>query len=1366
MKLGWCLPPLALLFLGGALWIQFRAREVSPEGLLASARTKLAQQPPDRLGARRDLDEALTLAHGIEDAPLRARLLDARAEVYQTIGLDSLALADCRARLEELGADIQPLERATELTLTTGALPQALEYANQLAELDPTRGQSWVGRARVALADQPLASLERMARAALPPSQANRALALAQRAAIFADDPSVRGAASEELLELLTRSDQRKLASEWVQEASEHLKAARMAFVASLQPGSTSEAIAGLQDLESRAGATLAAVELGRLALRIPNLQRPMVVLARTASALTALGREAEARELLASTKKRMPFALRLDALTSLPARDELSEWCALLEHLELWGELKNAAGELWLRAGTDVARAEQAQLFSARADLRTRKLGSAQRTLDGLAATTLVNPSATVRLWQARAELARLRGDAAPERFALHALTRAAPFDPEEPLRGELGRAYERLAELQHKGGDLFGAEVSLTHALRLSSPRAAEVEPVWHTVGQKSVANGRGISSPYALYQRAKWSLDQGHPDAALADARSLLGEYPGLGPALELASAASLFLHDNPRLIELSLELLERGWSPGAASARLRGVPEEFFLPQDRVRWLIADPRGSLEAVMRRLLERGDVHAAALAARGGPARYQPSELLPLLARTELAAGDVASAVETLALLPPESPLQASTSGLALRVALAGADPAQRELALAPAVARVIAAGPPRDPELVRALDELLLAGCTDALTPLLAWITQTPTPFLGEALLRAGVAAWRVPDARASREAFERAAALLDDGRADLAGLLASLVFEDPSAVRTAARAALAGPLAARDPVRAALLLLSGENDSELELAAARPPDGREPLLALVARGANLVELDDEAVSEILLTLAARQAPFHLWALSETAPNTNDAVLSLAAVRTRAEAWLTHGEPARARAELARLPSETCATNAELAWLDVRARRAQDLPPAEIEGAELAWLQAAGDGLEATPEVVVLRARAEALRGEREASHALLEEARAAHPEDGELALAQARLEDAPGRRTRALALFADALEKLPPARASGEVLAYLDLLRTARDEDEISEARWWSEVEALEAERPLDPAPVRELATRAFEVRPALEGAGGKALEQLDRFRSRTLERSLESLRAGEGLRWTRLLARFTPERAVAFAEEELRRDPSDPVLWRASAEALIAAGRARDALTRLEALERLAPELETTRLLALTSYELDRDEKRLAQRIANLTRLDPAAANDVLLQFYSALIEPPAKRQEGLTRALGLWEARATNGLEDLAHARVLALALLEAGRREPALATLREAWGLAPNALARDGVAALLFLAHQATLPPPRSEGRRAKEGGKDGAQDDAPGNVIKSEPQKPTTPATPKPGAKKGAKKKGGKKNAPAKNS
>jgi tetratricopeptide (TPR) repeat protein len=221
-----------------------------------------------------------------------------------------------------------------------------------------------------------------------------------------------------------------------------------------------------------------------------------------------------------------------------------------------------------------------------------------------------------------------------------------------------------------------------------------------------------------------------------------------------------------------------------------------------------------------------------------------------------------------------------------------------------------------------------------------------------------------------------------------------------------------------------------------------------------------------------------------------------------------------------------------------------------------------------------------------------------------------------------------------------------------------------------------------------------------------------------------------------------------------------------VLWRASAEALIAAGRARDALTRLEALERLAPELETTRLLALTSYELDRDEKRLAQRIANLTRLDPAAANDVLLQFYSALIEPPAKRQEGLTRALGLWEARATNGLEDLAHARVLALALLEAGRREPALATLREAWGLAPNALARDGVAALLFLAHQATLPPPRSEGRRAKEGGKDGAQDDAPGNVIKSEPQKPTTPATPKPGAKKGAKKKGGKKNAPAKNS
>src|SRR5262245_11652800 len=197
MRLRWLLPPLAVLSLAGILWITTHRKEGSPEILLASAREKLATFPPDRAGARRDLDDGLELAVGPELLELRAALLDLRAEVYADDGLTELALADCRTRPEERGAATATLALASDLCLRLGEPGLALEHAEHLAAIDPARGQSQIGRARVALADLPLAALARLAESVLLPSVASTARTLAQRAAVFADDERTSSAALE-----------------------------------------------------------------------------------------------------------------------------------------------------------------------------------------------------------------------------------------------------------------------------------------------------------------------------------------------------------------------------------------------------------------------------------------------------------------------------------------------------------------------------------------------------------------------------------------------------------------------------------------------------------------------------------------------------------------------------------------------------------------------------------------------------------------------------------------------------------------------------------------------------------------------------------------------------------------------------------------------------------------------------------------------------------------------------------------------------------------------------------------------------------------------------------------------------------------
>jgi hypothetical protein len=373
---------------------------------------------------------------------------------------------------------------------------------------------------------------------------------------------------------------------------------------------------------------------------------------------------------------------------------------------------------------------------------------------------------------------------------------------------------------------------------------------------------------------------------------------------------------------------------------------------------------------------------------------------------------------------------------------------------------------------------------------------------------------------------------------------------------------------------------------------------------------------------------------------------------------------------------------------------AWLGARLAENSGAPRASVQARELDWLRAAGARVDGQAGLALLRARLARAEGRLDEAVALLEEALRAGTSTGAERLLLAELEGERSQHARAAELLAEEHAVRSQSERAELLPVLLDALRAARDAGEYSEARWWTEIEALEAEHARDPAPVRELAQRAFEQ----SSQGGqassvRAAELLARLRERTLGRSLESLRRGEGLRWVRLLARYSPSRALALAHEELELAPLEPELWRALAEAELAVGDWPGALATLEAIQSVAPEREAARLLALTAFRLDSDARTFLRRLGQLEKMDPGARSDPLLSFYRSMAELrlPAK-EAGVAPLNGAprWSALAPAGPAGARHGRASAIARVESGKRAPALQIMALAQGGAESALERD----------------------------------------------------------------------------
>jgi hypothetical protein len=1311
MKLRWILPPLAALSVVGVVWVSRHGNAVTAETLLANAREHLEGKERDPRLALRELDEALRLVDREREVELNHAILTQRSLLYRTQGLTELALGDCKAALSAHGPDVETLIRANDLALQLGDSGLALEYARALEPLDPAAAESRIGRCQVALADVPLAALEAHARSVLTGPEAQAAIRLAQRAAVFAGDPGTHSAALEELTDLFATADDRRRVFEWVSEASERLDSARTSFVRSLAPGSSADAVAGLQDLFLRGGAEVDAVELGMLALTRPGLANAMPILARTASALEHLALADTARALILDQRKRNAPALRPQLLPSHALRDELVEWCFLLERLEMWAELRTAAGELQQRAGLRGHRenVELAQFLGGLAALRLNDLRGANRAFSALGGNPLEQHDIPTRVWLARAELGRRQKQAAQERYALLLATRAAPRDPAPALRRELGQGWLRLSELRQGEGELLQALECMTHALRLLPERFAELEPLWTELGKRSFsARGKNV---YAQYLHASTALERKEYANALTSAQYILGEYPGLGPVLEIFSKASFRLHDYARTVTSSLEVIERGWAPEQASARLRAVPEAYFLPADRLRWMRSAPRASVVPILEHLRARGDLAGAARAARTANLQFQPPEDVVRLARAQYEAGLASVAQETLAFLPPKSPVLAESAGLVLLVAATHALQRGALEDFVKARTAVLASGRARDPELIEVLDLMLATGRAEEAAPLVAWLVDSAPDFLPEALLRAAVHELVTRAAGASGDAAERAEALLEDGRAGVARLLLASERGDAEELAREAAELLAGPLAEDPGLRAACLVLAGDGDGAAAELALLPGDGRAPLAELalsvlaelnpasLARGDGAPLAVEPLPAELLaafpparllvLALAAHTTPWAAWTLARTAHDELGAQPWLRLLRARAAGTL--GLPELGLRELGQ---DLAPLGARGAWLAARLLENAGAPSAEVLARELDWLRAAGARAEGLASATALRARLARADGRLDDAVALLEEALRSNPRASDERLLLAELEGQRQHHARAAELLTE--EHAARSREEGAelLLPLLAALRAARDAGQSSEARWWTEVEALEAEHPRDPAPMRELAQRAFEHSTS-DGTPSalRAAEMLARLRERTLGRSLESLRAGEGLRWVRLFARYSPSRALALAREELELTPLEPELWRALAEAELAVGDWTGALATLEAIHSVAPERETARLLTLTAFHLDSDAHMFLRRLGQLEKMDEGARTDPLLVFYRRMAElrlPPEEAPPAPENGAELWGDLAKAGLAEARLGRAFAIALFESGKRTPALTILGVARGGAESALERD----------------------------------------------------------------------------
>jgi len=440
----------------------------------------------------------------------------------------------------------------------------------------------------------------------------------------------------------------------------------------------------------------------------------------------------------------------------------------------------------------------------------------------------------ARVIAWREIANLRKLKGDLSGEREAIQA---ALALNPDNA-----GDLWLRRAELQREmphGGYALPLE-SWSMGMSLLPRRAEELMPTFIELGEQRLqAEERSIeviyedmrlvgrSAPerelgaYVLYRIAQLHAERGEAISQGRVAKRLLEQLPDFVPALDQQIESRLSLGDRGPYVELVLARIELTGLTERGKELLDTLTLSELDPQQTVRLMRADPRGSGRRIVARWLhDNGENDAALETLESAPQNARSDEENLLGAQILYDSGKAQSAKRWLIKVPETSPLAASRYRLAVSCALA----AGTDEALTTAIEEYFEFATPGPLEVLALVDDLILDSRAEIARAVLVRCDVTALPNPGTYLLREWQLALLAGEHDDAEEAVERAGAFLPESDYLLARLLIQMsrgewlqVAESSVEWRDASDL--------EDPETLALVsVLSGDYEAALEPAAA--------------------------------------------------------------------------------------------------------------------------------------------------------------------------------------------------------------------------------------------------------------------------------------------------------------------------------------------------------------------------------------------------------------------------------------------------------------------------------------------------------------------------------------------------------------
>ena len=1310
LKLRWILFLIAVLVAAAAWRVWSVSEDQSGATLLASVERRMDREKRDFEAILRELELGLRLARAEGDTESEGKLLYRRADVHFLRKAFDLSLADCR----ELLATTAPSDPAVLYLAARAArggkqTELALGFATRLREVDPTYPavDQLIGYLEIEVVDSLLEEVRRILDETLPTELALEGLEWARRASALPGGYPARHQALDSLRALLPAGGAGDGIPPLVEEASEHLAAARQAFVAGLAALGGPSAVEGMQDVLTRAGHDASSATLGLVALQRRLQPSYTSVLVRTALSLARMEEPHTAKELIrTSIAKRPPLQSHYHSLEA----GLLLDWCVLLRDLELWPELNNAATTLNSRrheynAKLDLEAAPHYFLGVSRIGMKNN--AGALTSLDKvspLRRPTEIFPGEASFAALAQADISGVFSQPARAEAALRgAMQRRPPPRDGGAAAKAYGQVFLRLATIETERKHWAAVVHLLSQALRFLPARREVLEPQWRAAGENLLAlrkttieavakslEKRGLQLPnrdvdsHQLCMLALLHLEQNHFYVAHNAAQRVLGNYPGFPLALEIDARALRAMGRNTEAVEQLLTLGEEGSGGPDLHDDLRAIPAAAFSPAQRLRWYRVDPRGAaLREVAPRLMREGHVELALSAIRAQtddsvePAdRILAAELLGKLGRWK-------ESQRALSHIQPEDPEFAAAAGLVLLAGLRTRADSPKGDPLRRAMLRVYSAPRLEGAGFDRAIDALQGTGQREEVRMLLAHLEDQLKVHPPGLLLRMAISAVTDGELDTAAEMLDRAEAYLPEGEAQLGRVLMALDAGDPDLLREAAKRML-GENFAGTPHREALLrVLTGEfgvanrlSVRAYELAGSR--DATRLLSRMIcnllapptaspedgAPGPENPVLHDDgtwlatatfggtvSTTEVVgLLLALESDPWAAWALARLRDLPPSVAATTWPTLLEAVALLRLGVDDEAEALLVRLtrPAENVPFAWDLREDVVRARHGTDPDTDALRALHRARAKAMGAEDLETSEMRLLWAEEQRAANRMEDAVRVLAEGVLQDPDRLDLGVALARYRVEAGDRAAAVTAYDRLFDDFGTEETSDLVPEYITVLRRAALHGEITNTSWWARLEALASQRPLDPAPVLELARRTAETAgDRADGGIARAQERMDRYRARTGHAPIESLRPGAAARWIAFLAEYDPSTALALADAELLADPSVIELWRARAGALAADERRGDAVTELGILLRMVSDPDTQLQLAGLLAELGQGP---ALVVPTLQRLGAAGAIDQpaeqFLVYGRALLQGnPKQKDEGIRLLLSAWSKR-------------------------------------------------------------------------------------------------------------------------